>query len=472
MNKKNNIFASMGERLINGLFKENPTFVLLLGMCPTLAVTTSAKNGLGMGLTTLVVLALSNLIISALRKVIPDKIRIPAFIVIIASFVTMVELLLKAYIPTLFDALGIYIPLIVVNCIILGRAEAYAYHNGVVESLFDGIGMGLGFSFALTLIGGFRELLGTGTIFDIHVMPNSFVPVNIFVMAPGAFFVLALLTAIQNFIKDLGTRKGKDMSKIQSGCGHDCMNCSIECSDRKAPEDKTKAEAAPKAVAETAAAPEEKNASEAEVKPEAAPEVKVEAEDAATPEAKPETEPEAENATTPEATQEPETEPEPATAPEPEPETVPEAVPEPEAEPNTEAEPVFEATQEPETEPEPEATQEPETEPEPEAEAGPEKEPEPETAPEDAPEQETAPEAAPEPETAPRPEPTVSEENVSEVIVVEDESGDLEFFEIEELKEQALKKKKQKPFKKKSMDKARLMLSKAEETIKEGEDND
>ena len=424
----------MGERLINGLFKENPTFVLLLGMCPTLAVTTSAKNGLGMGLTTLVVLALSNLIISALRKVIPDKIRIPAFIVIIASFVTMVELLLKAYIPTLFDALGIYIPLIVVNCIILGRAEAYAYHNGVVESLFDGIGMGLGFSFALTLIGGFRELLGTGTIFDIHVMPNSFVPVNIFVMAPGAFFVLALLTAIQNFIKDLGTRKGKDMSKIQSGCGHDCMNCSIECSDRKAPEDKAKAEAAPKAVAETAAAPEEKNAAEAEVKPEAAPEVKVEAEDAATPEAKPETEPEvepeAENAKTPEA------------------------------------------TQEPETEPEPEATQEPETEPEPEAEAGPEKEPEPETAPEDAPEQETASEAAPEPETAPRPEPTVSEKNVSEVIVVEDESGDLEFFEIEDLKEQALKKKKQKPFKKKSMDKARLMLSKAEETIKEGEDND
>ena len=216
----------MGERLINGLFKENPTFVLLLGMCPTLAVTTSAKNGLGMGLTTLVVLALSNLIISALRKVIPDKIRIPAFIVIIASFVTMVELLLKAYIPTLFDALGIYIPLIVVNCIILGRAEAYPYHNGILESLFDGIGMGLGFSFALTLIGGFRELLGTGMIFDISVMPDSFVPVNIFVMAPGAFFVLALLTAIQNKLKLRSATNGDaPVAAEPLACGGDCASC-------------------------------------------------------------------------------------------------------------------------------------------------------------------------------------------------------------------------------------------------------
>ena len=163
MNKQNqSIPAQMGERLVNGLFKENPTFVLLLGMCPTLAVTTSAVNGLGMGLTTMVVLALSNLIISLLRKVIPNKIRIPAFIVIIASFVTIVELLLKAYIPFLYDALGIYIPLIVVNCIILGRAEAYAYSHGPIPSLFDGIGMGLGFSLALTILGGFRELLGAG----------------------------------------------------------------------------------------------------------------------------------------------------------------------------------------------------------------------------------------------------------------------------------------------------------------------
>ena len=139
---------SISERLINGLIRENPTFVLMLGMCPTLAVTTSAVNGLGMGLTTMVVLALSNMFISLLRKVIPDKVRIPAFIVIIASFVTVVELLLKAFIPFLYDALGLYIPLIVVNCIILGRAEAYASKNGVALSLFDGVGMGLGFTVA------------------------------------------------------------------------------------------------------------------------------------------------------------------------------------------------------------------------------------------------------------------------------------------------------------------------------------
>lgn len=213
------------ERLLNGIVKENPTFVLMLGMCPTLAVTTSAINGLGMGLTTMVVLALSNVFISLLRNIIPDKVRIPAFIVIIASFVTMVELLLQGFIPFLYDALGIYIPLIVVNCIILGRAEAYAYKNPVISSLFDGIGMGLGFSVALTCIGAVRELLGAGEIFGIHVMPESFVPVSIFIMAPGAFFVLALLTAIQNKVKIAGERKGKDMSKIQSGCGNDCLNC-------------------------------------------------------------------------------------------------------------------------------------------------------------------------------------------------------------------------------------------------------
>lgn len=216
---------SAKERLVNGIVKENPTFVLMLGMCPTLAVTTSAVNGLGMGLTTMVVLALSNVFISLLRNIIPDKVRIPAFIVIIASFVTMVELLLQGFIPFLYDALGIYIPLIVVNCIILGRAEAYAYKNPVIPSLFDGIGMGLGFSVALTCIGAVRELLGAGEIFGFHVMPESFVPVSIFIMAPGAFFVLALLTAIQNKVKIAGERKGKDMSKIQSGCGSDCMNC-------------------------------------------------------------------------------------------------------------------------------------------------------------------------------------------------------------------------------------------------------
>lgn len=221
------------ERLYNGLVKENPTFVLMLGMCPTLAVTTSAMNGLGMGLTTMVVLALSNMIISLLRNIIPDKVRIPAFIVIIASFVTMVELLLEGFIPALYDALGLYIPLIVVNCIILGRAEAYASKNPVIPSLFDGIGMGLGFSFALTCIGAVRELIGAGEIFGLHIMPDSYVPCAIFIMAPGAFFVLAALTAIQNKIRINGEKKGKDMSKMQSGCSEDCMNCNEKgCSHR------------------------------------------------------------------------------------------------------------------------------------------------------------------------------------------------------------------------------------------------
>lgn len=215
----------MKERLLNGIIKENPTFVLMLGMCPTLAVTTSAMNGLGMGLTTMVVLALSNAFISLLRNIIPDKVRIPAFIVIIASFVTIVELLLEGFIPTLYDALGIYIPLIVVNCIILGRAESFASKNPVLPSLFDGIGMGLGFSFALTCIGAVRELIGAGTLFGFTLMPESYVPCSIFIMAPGAFFVLAALTAIQNKIKIAGEKKGKDMSKIQSGCNSDCMNC-------------------------------------------------------------------------------------------------------------------------------------------------------------------------------------------------------------------------------------------------------
>lgn len=210
--------------LLNGLLKENPTFVLMLGMCPTLAVTTSAISGLGMGLTTMVVLALSNVIISLLRNVIPNKVRIPAFIVIIASFVTIVELLLQAYIPFLYDALGIYIPLIVVNCIILGRAEAFASKNPILPSFFDGVGMGLGFTVALTIIGAIRELLGSGKIFDILVL-KDFTPISIFVMAPGAFFVLAALTAIQNKIKINGGKKGKDVSKIQSGCNSDCLNC-------------------------------------------------------------------------------------------------------------------------------------------------------------------------------------------------------------------------------------------------------
>ena len=217
---------SVKERLVNGIVKENPTFVLMLGMCPTLAVTTSAVNGLGMGLTTMVVLALSNVFISMLRNIIPDKVRIPAFIVIIASFVTMVELLLQGFIPFLYDALGIYIPLIVVNCIILGRAESYAYSNPAIASLFDGLGMGLGFTFALTCIGAVRELLGAGELFGFALMPDSFVPIRIFGQAPGAFFVLAALVALQNYIKNVRKKAGKSYEKIGSGCSEDCMNCS------------------------------------------------------------------------------------------------------------------------------------------------------------------------------------------------------------------------------------------------------
>ena len=185
------------ERLYNGLIKENPTFVLMLGMCPTLAVTTSAINGLGMGLSTMVVLALSNMIISALRKIIPDKVRIPAYIVIIATFVTIVELLMHAFVPGLYSALGIYISLIVVNCIILGRAESYASKNPVLPSLFDGIGMGLGFTLALTLLGIVRELLGTGKVFSCTIFPESY-GMLIFVLAPGAFIALGYIIALIN----------------------------------------------------------------------------------------------------------------------------------------------------------------------------------------------------------------------------------------------------------------------------------
>ena len=209
------------ERLFNGLIKENPTFVLMLGMCPTLAVTTSAINGVGMGLTTTAVLIMSNIIISMLRKVIPDGVRIPAFIVVIASFVTIVELLLKAYIPSLYDALGLYIPLIVVNCIILGRAESYASKNGVIYSAFDGLGMGLGFTIALTAIGLIRELIGNGTVFDIAVLPESYEPLTIFILAPGAFFVLAFLVALMNKLKMI---KGKDTG-ISGDCDKLCKLC-------------------------------------------------------------------------------------------------------------------------------------------------------------------------------------------------------------------------------------------------------
>ncbi|MDO4455030.1 MAG: electron transport complex subunit E [Eubacteriales bacterium] len=220
------------ERLYNGIIKENPTFVLMLGMCPTLAVTTSAMNGLGMGLTTMVILAMSNMMISMLRKIIPDGVRMPAFIVVVASFVTIVQFLLQAYLPFLYDSLGIYIPLIVVNCIILGRAEAYASKNPPVASLFDGIGMGLGFTVGLTSIGLVRELIGAGTVFGAQIMPSSYEPVTIFILAPGAFLVLSMLTAAQNKIKMKAAQKGKEI-KIGSGCTGTCSSCSSCPSGKK-----------------------------------------------------------------------------------------------------------------------------------------------------------------------------------------------------------------------------------------------
>ena len=195
------------ERLFNGIIKENPTLVLILGMCPTLAVTTSAINGGGMGLTTTAVLMFSNLLISLLRNFIPDRVRIPAYIVVIASLVTIVQFVLQAYLPSLNEALGVYIPLIVVNCIILGRAESYASKNKAVPSFFDGLGMGLGFTLSLTILGAFRELLGAGTIFGFTVLPESiFTPITIFILAPGAFFVLSCLVAIKNRV---GNRPAK-----------------------------------------------------------------------------------------------------------------------------------------------------------------------------------------------------------------------------------------------------------------------
>ena len=220
------------ERLYNGLVKENPTFVLMLGMCPTLAVTTLAVNGISMGLTTTVILALSNVMISALRKVIPDGVRMPAYIVIVASFVTIVQFLLQAYLPNLYDSLGIYIPLIVVNCIILGRAEAYASKNPVIPSFFDGLGMGLGFTVGLTAIGIVRELIGSGKIFGFRVMPSAYEPVTIFILAPGAFLVLTLLVALQNRVKRSLEKKGIE-TKIGSGCTGECASCQESCKGGK-----------------------------------------------------------------------------------------------------------------------------------------------------------------------------------------------------------------------------------------------
>ncbi len=186
--------------LMNGIIKENPTFVLLLGMCPTLGTTSSAINGMGMGLATAFVLICSNVVISAIKNLIPDKVRIPAFIVVIASFVTLLQMLMQAYVPALYATLGLFIPLIVVNCILLGRAEAFAAKNSPLASFFDGLGMGIGFTIGLTLLGAVRELLGTGKIFSLGIFPEDY-GMLLFVLAPGAFIALGFLIALVNHLK-------------------------------------------------------------------------------------------------------------------------------------------------------------------------------------------------------------------------------------------------------------------------------
>ena len=227
--------------LMNGLIKENPTFVIMLGMCPTLATTTSAINGLGMGLSTTAVLMFSNMLISALRKVIPDRMRLPGEIVVVASLVTIVQLLIQAYVPSLYSALGIYIPLIVVNCIILGRAESYASKNPVLPSMFDGIGMGLGFTLGLTCIGIVREILGAGQLFGVQILSLSwFTPITIFVMAPGAFLVLAFLVAGMNIVRKRMDEKGKPLAEPAGCLSGDCSGCAHAsvCADKKEVTDK------------------------------------------------------------------------------------------------------------------------------------------------------------------------------------------------------------------------------------------
>ena len=186
--------------LVNGIVKENPTFVLLLGMCPTLGTTSSAINGMGMGLATMIVLVCSNAVISAIKNLIPDMVRIPSYIVVIASFVTLLQMVMQAYVPALYATLGLFIPLIVVNCIVLGRAEAFASKHGPLSSLFDGLGIGLGFTIALTLLGSVRELLGTGKVFGLALFPEDY-GMLLFVLAPGAFIALGYLIAIVNKLK-------------------------------------------------------------------------------------------------------------------------------------------------------------------------------------------------------------------------------------------------------------------------------
>lgn len=248
------------ERLYNGVIRENPTLVLMLGMCPTLAVTRSASGGLYMGLATTVVLILSNMMISSLRKVIPDKVRIPAYIVIVASFVTAVQLIIQAWLPAIQDLLGVYIPLIVVNCIILGRAESYASKASVGLSAFDGIGMGIGFTVALTLIGLLREFLGDGTAFGYAIGFIQDYKISIFTATPGAFFVLALLTALQNKFKApsaTNVNRGDD----NIACGGNCSGCSgAVCASNKGLIEAEKTAAKAEKLAKAKAAAEKKAA--------------------------------------------------------------------------------------------------------------------------------------------------------------------------------------------------------------------
>ena len=204
---------SLGYEFSKGLIKENPVLRLVLGTCPTLAPTTSLESAIGMGLSAAIVLVCSNIVISALRKVIPQKVRIPCYIVVIAGFVTVVQMLVKAFLPALDQQLGVYLPLIVVNCIILGRAEAFAGKNGVAASALDGLGMGVGFTAALVIMGGVRELLGAGTLLGFQILPESVPPMTIFVLAPGGFFVFGILMACAN---KLAERKGKPKATL--GC--------------------------------------------------------------------------------------------------------------------------------------------------------------------------------------------------------------------------------------------------------------
>ncbi len=208
-----------------GIFKENPTFVLMLGMCPTLAVTNNAINGASMGLATLFVLAGSNMVISLIRNVVPKKVRIPCYIVVIAAFVTVVDLLLQAYAPAaIYEALGIFIPLIVVNCIVLGRAEAFACKNGIIASLADGVGMGLGFTLSLTMIGGLRELLSSGSLFQIKLIEGWSHPFMLISQAPGAFILLGILLGLINWKNQ---RAAKKEGRPWSPPGLDCRQCSL-----------------------------------------------------------------------------------------------------------------------------------------------------------------------------------------------------------------------------------------------------